>query len=1175
MNPFFKRLMFGLVLLSSPLLRAGSDSFALQFDGVGDVVTAPDTTDLNSGQLTVTTWIKTSMTNGFAGVIMKYGADENNGWQLFLANGFIRAWYYGNKGGFIGGVDGISAGQVADGQWHHIALVVNERGGRIQVDGDTRATGSWEGTPGAAVNGGDLILGTGVFVGLFRGTLDEVTVWDRALTESEIIAMKGSSLSGREEDLRYYFRLSEGQGARAENSRIGKESADGSLTGSQTWVPGVLLGPAVVTQAADAITSQSARLKSEVSSGGTNTMAWFEWGTSTNYDHVTAALTVGSRDQAVPFAVSIGGLMPDVPVHFRGVASNALGVAYGTDKIAVPPVSSMNQERYSHTATLLPNGKVLVAGGYGVPLNNIGFPTNTAELFDPATGRWSPTGRMHRSHGLHTATLMLNGQVLVLDVFGAELYDPATGEWSLTGQPSSPHNLHTATLLPDGRVLVAGGLGNHPEIYHPATGKWTSTGVLHRERTAHTATLLPNGVVLIAGGVDTDQNALNISELFDPTSGQWALTGAMNGARSLHTATLQVNGQVLAVGGTDGFGILRTAERYDPDTGLWSPVTGRMTERRYYHTAALLPNGLVLVMGGEIDSRGTVEFIEPNGQVWQPGISLATQRFNSSATLLASGQILLAGGWDRDGIASGDVEIYTPHFPGWSVAPPMARDHNGHTASLLPDGRVLVAGFGDTELFHVVKNLWTNAPALNIPRASHTATLLPNGQVLVAGGYDATFGAIRSAELFHPATDTWTETGALSTNRYAHTATLLRDGQVLVAGGVTALLGGAVDTAELFNPATGTWTNAEPMPSKRSGHTATLLPNGKVLVAGGGPENFTVTETADLFDPVTGKWTPTSPMTSKRAGHRAVPLPNGTVLVAGGVEGAFLSGTKTAEIYDPATGSWSPTTSMSVGRASASATLLPDGRVLVAGGVGQGYLDSGEVYDPSTRTWLFSITMDTATANHTATLLPNGKVLVAGGFTGQRDTPRAEFFHAEHGSVPEWQPQITQYNSPLSPGDSLRLTALRLRGLSSASFGGSKESASDVPVVQLRSLESGQMIHLLSTYWSASNYTSLPLPDFPLGWAMVTVVVNGIAGPAELVEIRSPETPGLIIERVSPSSLRVRWPSPSTGFELQERSVLSPAVWAPVSQVVNDDGRTRSVQLSPVTGSRFYRLAKP
>ena len=159
---------------------------------------------------------------------------------------------------------------------------------------------------------------------------------------------------------------------------------------------------------------------------------------------------------------------------------------------------SLSTARWFHTATLLPNGKVLVAGG----LNDGTGPLSSAELYDPAKGSWGTTGSLGTARREHTATLLPNGKVLVVGGYNgeflssAELYDAATGSWSSTGSLGTPRWFHTATLLPNGKVLVVGG-GNSSgplssaELYDPATGSWSNTGSLGTAREQHTATLLP------------------------------------------------------------------------------------------------------------------------------------------------------------------------------------------------------------------------------------------------------------------------------------------------------------------------------------------------------------------------------------------------------------------------------------------------------------------------------------------------------------------------------------------------------------------------------------------------------------------------------------------------------------------------------------------------------------
>ena len=233
---------------------------------------------------------------------------------------------------------------------------------------------------------------------------------------------------------------------------------------------------------------------------------------------------------------------------------------------------SLNTGRAQHTASLLPNGKVLVAGGQGISNR----PTST-ELYNPASGTWTVTGSLHSARVNHTATLLSNGMVLVAGGYGissnpltsAELYDPASGTWTATGSLHSARYSHTARLLPNGMVLVAGGYNNSvvlssAELYDPASGTWAATGSLNTARYNLPATLLPNGMVLVAGGFGIS-GPITSAELYDPASGTWTATGSLNTARQVHTASLLPNGMVLVAGGAGTItgSILSSAELYD------------------------------------------------------------------------------------------------------------------------------------------------------------------------------------------------------------------------------------------------------------------------------------------------------------------------------------------------------------------------------------------------------------------------------------------------------------------------------------------------------------------------------------------------------------------------------------------------------------------------------------
>lgn len=245
--------------------------------------------------------------------------------------------------------------------------------------------------------------------------------------------------------------------------------------------------------------------------------------------------------------------------------------------------------------------------------------THTAELYDPATGRWSQTGELKDARSSHTATRLHSELVLAAGGTGdqefpdriasAELYDPGIGEWVSTGSLSlnGGRAEHTATLLDNGMVLVVGGLTFGPilahgaELYDLANERWTPTGEPSTLRFGHAAALLQNGNVLVVGGAKSNGPAdeLDSAEFYDPASGKWTTTGSLNTARSGNTATLLRSGQVLVAGGfKDTLSTLSSSESYDPVHGVWN--TGEaLNEARDAQAAVLLEDGKVLVVGGE------------------------------------------------------------------------------------------------------------------------------------------------------------------------------------------------------------------------------------------------------------------------------------------------------------------------------------------------------------------------------------------------------------------------------------------------------------------------------------------------------------------------------------------------------------------------------------------------
>lgn len=242
--------------------------------------------------------------------------------------------------------------------------------------------------------------------------------------------------------------------------------------------------------------------------------------------------------------------------------------------------SPMHYARENPTATLLKNGNVLIVGGYSVDGNCCAL--SSAEIFDPKTGTFSTTGFMAVARRNHTATLLQDGRVLVAggynglngdstgsgNVNAPELYNRATGTFDSTGAMSSARRYPTATMLLNGKVLIVGGGDSNntalssAETYKSQTSTFTLTGPMLTPRARHTATRLLNGKVLIAGGYGNGGSTIASAELYDPVSGSFSATGSMAVARYRHTETRLLNGDVLIAGGSDGTTAVGSAEIY-------------------------------------------------------------------------------------------------------------------------------------------------------------------------------------------------------------------------------------------------------------------------------------------------------------------------------------------------------------------------------------------------------------------------------------------------------------------------------------------------------------------------------------------------------------------------------------------------------------------------------------
>jgi galactose oxidase-like protein len=353
------------------------------------------------------------------------------------------------------------------------------------------------------------------------------------------------------------------------------------------------------------------------------------------------------------------------------------------------PTGNMTTPRIFHTATLLLSGKVLITGGFDQPWLQGTKPTRlaSAELFNPETGAFTPTGNMTTGRASHSATLLADGRVLIAggDENGltttAELYDPSTGTFTATANLLTVQFGYTATLLNDGKVLLSGGekslegcpdsIVADPEVYDPVTDTFSATGD-YAEKTrpfanlprclgyglaGAPATLLSNGRVLIASEPT--------AELYAHDTGTFSLTGQNTGPRGFYgrTITLLTNGKVLLTGGDDDFGPHINAQLYDSSTEQFT-VTGNMTTPRSDHTATLLRDGTVLIAGSQLfpGVLASTELYDPATASFHLAGDMIMPRFFHTATLLLDGRILIAGGFTSWPTTpnSDSAELYIP-----------------------------------------------------------------------------------------------------------------------------------------------------------------------------------------------------------------------------------------------------------------------------------------------------------------------------------------------------------------------------------------------------------------------------------------------------------------------------------------------------------------------------------
>ncbi|MBI4927363.1 MAG: hypothetical protein HY835_06330 [Anaerolineae bacterium] len=590
---------------------------------------------------------------------------------------------------------------------------------------------------------------------------------------------------------------------------------------------------------------------------------------------------------------------------------------------------SLSQARYGHTATRLTDGRVLVVGGCST--GTLPSCTTSAELFNPTTGTWSsaaalPTGARRD----HTATLLSDGSVLVAGGYnpiGTQLnpprtyntayrYDPTSNTWSAAGSMSTAaprgRALHNAVLRRDGKVMVVGGeyyyqplVGSvesgqlsSSEVYDPATNTWSDLGKpIWFARIAMASVLDAEGAFILLGG-DTTGGPTSDVEYLDinaPADTWHLLFGDLNVQRRHHAAVILPGGVILVAGGRNQDGqVVNSAETNRFTSGSADPSDLRQANYGLFRpSATLMPNGDVLITGGGGENAGGL--IECHNYVhrWVYADDTFTDvpvqknmhnaRCAHSTTLLPDGRVVVIGGFTSiGGGTSGPGEIFDG--TSWSILKAGGQVFDDHKAVLLPDGKLFLfqAGGMDSYIFDPADLSFRKT--LNQAAGTYTAltaTLMKNGKILILGSLSSD-----TVEVFDPGTETYTTVPHPSPGvRFnTHEAVLLPNGKVLVAGG-------RISSGQLrretfyFNPDTNTWANGPLLPTARRYFSMLLLPDGRPVITGGFADDNTTTYTTTevlILDSATNAWLKAGDMLKARQEHFALMTLTGKILIIGG-----------------------------------------------------------------------------------------------------------------------------------------------------------------------------------------------------------------------------------------------------------------------------------------------------
>jgi hypothetical protein len=730
----------------------------------------------------------------------------------------------------------------------------------------------------------------------------------------------------------------------------------------------------------------------------------------------------------------------------------------------ISKTGSMTSQRYVHTATLLSNGKVLIAGG--TDDNNPTSPLSTAELFDPKTGSFSATSPMVNHRAIHTATILPSGKVLLAGGYGyseentAEVFDPATNTFAAASLMTAKRGGHSAVALANGTVLIMGGVTpcsllvgffcydrylSSAEVYDPSTNSFTATGSMHVGRRLASTVVLKNNKVFVVGGADELGSgpimASTVAETYDPATKQFLLAGSSAIGFWNGTIVLLADGRVLVCGGHDSVQSFGFAQLYDPTSQTVSVIPG-MNTPRLAAGSALLPSGAALIVGGTSDlnaglssteifspSNLATEFALPvqNPTPTLTQVSPATTVVGTTTTLSGSGfnsqsEVLINGESVPYTLnTSQQLQIQAPALYGtYSIAVTNPAPGGGLSSSLQQLSHVDISVdpqspqvLPSSATYFTVNVLGGGSYTSSIREGSAGGTFTPgnDGHWLlpnyIAPSTPGTYHIDYASTVDPKATATATinvsnspiHASSISLQASHSTglsAIKLSSGKILVTGGGTGNLSTSA-AAEVFDPTLGSSTLVGAMALARAGHTSTSLGGGLALIAGGvtpGSGGTTSpTSATEVFDSSTLAFSAGPSLTIPRNGHFAIALPTGDILVAGGCTSASAT---TTEVYRAGTKSFQTGPTLKSPHCNGQATLLSSGQVLFTGGTNPtsgAIATNAELYDPTANALTLVGSLIDARSEHTATLLADGRVLLAGGYSSASGTlSSTEFF---------------------------------------------------------------------------------------------------------------------------------------------------------------------------------------